>query len=231
MELTLAGIASGPNPWKVVMILEELGVPYEEIFPDPSTIKQEPYTSLNPNGRIPTIQDPNTGITLWESGAIIEYLVDTYDKEKKLSFDTSPEKYHVKQFLIFQVSGQGPYYGQLVFFQYFHPEKVKSAIQRYEEQTLRVISVLDKCLEGKEYLVGGKCRSVFGWQNMNLIVCYLSTYADISFIAWETVAQAVVPEFGQKTKQYANYHAWLQRLMARPAIAKTLERKAAMAAH
>ncbi|KAK7956810.1 glutathione S-transferase [Apiospora aurea] len=214
MKLILAGIAQGPNPWKVVMVLEELGVPYEEIFQDPSTIKQESYISLNPNGSVPTIQDPNTGITLWESGAIIEYLVDAYDKEKKISFDTFPEKYHAKQFLIFQVSGQGPYYGQLAFFKFFHPEKVESAIQRYEEQTLRVISVLDKCLEGKEYLVGGKC-----------------TYADISFITWETIAQAIVPEFGEKTKQYTNYHAWLQRLMARPAIAKTLERKATMAAH
>ncbi|KAK7998060.1 hypothetical protein PG989_006100 [Apiospora arundinis] len=205
--------AQGPNPWKVAMILEELGIPYEENFIDPSTIKQEPYISINPNGRIPAIQDPNTGITLWESGAIIEYLIDTYDKEYKLSYDTLPEKYHAKQFLAFQISGQGPYYGQFVFFKVYHSEKVESAIQRYEEQTLRVISVLDKCLEGKEYLVGNKC-----------------TYADISFIAWELVAKAMMPEYGEKTKQFTNYNAWLQRLLARPAIAKTLERKDAMRA-
>ena len=154
------------------MILEELGLPYEEIFMDQSSVKQSPYTSLNPNGRVPTIQDPNTGITLWESGAIVEYLVDTYDKEKKLSFDAFPEKYHAKQFLAFQISGQGPYYGQYAFFKFYHPEKIESAIQRYEEQTLRVISVLDKCLEGKDYLVGGK------WSVFPLPLCKPSSKID-----------------------------------------------------
>jgi glutathione S-transferase len=71
-----------------------------------SDLKAEPYVSLNPNGRVPTIVDPNTNITLWESGAIIEYLVDTYDNENKLTYATFPEKYHVKQFLYFQMSGQ-----------------------------------------------------------------------------------------------------------------------------
>lgn len=55
-----------------------------------------------------------------------------------------------------QASGQGPYYGQLSWFQVFHPEKVESAIQRYEDQALRVLSVLDKALESKEYLVGNR---------------------------------------------------------------------------
>jgi glutathione S-transferase len=73
-----------------------------------AVVKQEPYTLLNPNGRLPTIEDPNTGMTLWESGAIIEYLIETYDKEKKLSIDSSPEKFQIKQFLHFQMSGQGP---------------------------------------------------------------------------------------------------------------------------
>jgi glutathione S-transferase len=138
-------------------------------------IKQEPYIQLNPNGRVPTIEDPNTGITLWESGAIVEYLIDTYDKEQKLSIDAFPEKYHLKQFLYFQVSlllverceaqlsnltlqtsGQGPYYGQLAWFKAFHPEKIESAISRYEDQSIRVVAVLDKILEGKEFLVGNR---------------------------------------------------------------------------
>jgi glutathione S-transferase len=138
-------------------------------------IKQEPYIQVNPNGRVPAIEDPNTGITLWESGAIVEYLIDTYDKEQKLSINAFPEKYHLKQFLYFQViltlvkiceawlsdftsqsSGQGPYYGQLAWFMVFHPEKIESAISRYEDQAIRVIAVLDKILEGKEYLVGNR---------------------------------------------------------------------------
>lgn len=66
-------------------------------------IKQDPYTQINPNGHVPTIEDPNTGVTLWESGAIVEYSVDTYDKEDTISIDTFPEKNHLRQFLYFQV--------------------------------------------------------------------------------------------------------------------------------
>jgi glutathione S-transferase len=105
--ITLYSHASGPNPWKVAIILKELDLPYEEIFMDMADLKKPPYEKLNPNGRVPTIVDPNTDITLWETGAIIEYLIDTYDKEHKLSLDTFPEKYHQKQWLYFQASGQG----------------------------------------------------------------------------------------------------------------------------
>lgn len=86
----------------------------------------------------------------------MEYLVDKYDKDDKLSFSTFPENYHLKQWIYFQTSGQGPYYGQYYWFQKYHPEKVESAIKRYEDQILRVTSVLDRALEGKEYLVGDK---------------------------------------------------------------------------
>ncbi|KAK5700760.1 hypothetical protein LTR97_005277 [Elasticomyces elasticus] len=71
--------AGGPNPWKVAIFLNELELPYEtELmqFPD---LKKDPFEKLNPNGRVPAIEDPNTGMTLWESGAIIEYLLETYD--------------------------------------------------------------------------------------------------------------------------------------------------------
>lgn len=104
---------------------------------------------------MPTLEDPNTGITLWESSAIIKYLIDTYDKNNKLSIPTFPEKYVLDQMLLFQATGQGPYYGQWVFFYMSMPEN-KQALERYEEQSIRVWSVLDKLLEGKEYLVGNK---------------------------------------------------------------------------
>lgn len=131
---------------------------WRQIFVDLAKVKEEPFTKLNPNGRVPVIEDPNTGITLWESGAIIEYLIDTYDKEGKISHGSKafPEFYLEKQYLHFQMSGQGPYYGQYAWFSVFHPEKVESAVKRYEEQTLRVVGVLDKILADKEYLVGNK---------------------------------------------------------------------------
>jgi glutathione S-transferase len=111
--ITLHAHSSGPNPWKIVIILEELELPYTLIYETFSSIKSAPYTDINPNGRVPAIQDPNTGITLWESGAIIEYLVESYDTQQKISHDVqSPEKWLEKQFLYFQVSGQGPYFGK-----------------------------------------------------------------------------------------------------------------------
>jgi len=101
--ITLYGHASGPNPWKVAIILEELNIPYDHKIMDMADLKKEPYEKINVNGRVPAIEDPNTGITLFESGAIIEYLAETYDTEGKLSFTKSPEKFYQSQWLHFQV--------------------------------------------------------------------------------------------------------------------------------
>lgn len=94
----------GPNPYKVIIVMEELGIPYEAmVVKDP---KEPWFTAINPNGRLPAIVDPNNGITLWESGAIVEYLVETYDKEGKLNVEDVAGKWHLKQYLHFQMSGQ-----------------------------------------------------------------------------------------------------------------------------
>ena len=84
--ITLYGHRAGPNPEKVVMVLEELRIPYEIKLLEFPEMKQPAYEKLYPNGRVPAIEDPNTGFTLWESGAIIEYLVDTYDQKREISF-------------------------------------------------------------------------------------------------------------------------------------------------
>jgi glutathione S-transferase len=64
--ITVWSLGYSPNPWKVILILEELGLPFEKKYVDMTTVKHEPHVSLNPNGRVPTIEDPNTGIILWE---------------------------------------------------------------------------------------------------------------------------------------------------------------------
>lgn len=108
-SITLYGHATGPNPWKVAMVLEELEIPYEMKIVPRNEIKGPAYEAICVNGRAPTIQDPNTGTTLWESGAIIEYLTETYDKSLKLGFERGTNEYWIaKQWLYFQVSGQGP---------------------------------------------------------------------------------------------------------------------------
>ncbi|MDI1485720.1 MAG: hypothetical protein OHK93_003909 [Ramalina farinacea] len=121
-----------PNPPKVAIILEELQLPYSTSLLDFPSMKQDPYTSINPNGRVPALQDPNTGITVWESSACIEYLLDTYDRDNTLRYTDGPELYLQKSWMALQVSGQGLYYGQRTWFLRHHPEKnIKSAIDRY----------------------------------------------------------------------------------------------------
>ena len=98
----------GPNPPKIAMIFAQLQIPHEIIEVAREDVKKPAYVALNPNGKTPYMEDPNTGVKIWESGAIIEYLVHQYDKAKLLSFQAdTPEYWQAKQWLFFQVSGQG----------------------------------------------------------------------------------------------------------------------------
>jgi glutathione S-transferase len=194
-----------PNPAKVNMILEELGLPYEVAdvgFPD---VKKPEYLAVNPNGRLPAIHDPNTNLTLWESGAIVEYLVETYDKENRLSYPKgSNESYLTKQWLFYQTTGQGPYYGQAVvsgtsklptiaksmrrltilqWFTIYHPEKVPSAVDRYVKEINRVTGVLEGHLSKQK----AKAGSDGPW-----LVGDKITYADIAWYLWQiTIVKAL----------------------------------------
>ena len=184
-------------------MLEELGLNYHSIYLDFNNKEQkaQEHTQYNPNGRIPTLIDHhNSEFAIWESNAIILYLVEKYDKEHKISVTDEQEKFIILQWLFFQASGQGcvlyldlhasassllpvdtlllcsPYYGQVFWFQYSHPEKVPSAVERYQNETLRVISVLDSVLakEPSGWLVGGKL-----------------TIADLSFVIWDRLALTI----------------------------------------
>ena len=146
----------GPNPPKVGIILEELGLPYEVVPVPLSDVKKPEYVAINPNGRSPAIYDPNSDITLWKSGIVIEYLIELYDTECRLGFAPgTPESYHAEQWLYFQATGQGPYYGQSVWFKKFHSEQVPSAIERYTQKVSRVSGVLDGYLAQQKQEHGG----------------------------------------------------------------------------
>ncbi|KAJ5248819.1 hypothetical protein N7468_000270 [Penicillium chermesinum] len=202
--ITLWGHTTGANPWKVVLVLEELNLPYHINFLQLEDIKKPDFLSVNPNGRVPAIQDPNTGLTLWESGAIIEYLVDRYDKDHTLSFTKSTtEHYLAQQWLHFQMSGQGPYFGQAVWFKKYHSEQVQSAVDRYVKEIRRVSGVLDHVLADREYLVGGRL-----------------SYADLAFVPWYLVASWFEIDLAV---EFPNLNAWLERLNGRPAVAKTMK--------
>ncbi|KAL5589259.1 hypothetical protein FOVSG1_011126 [Fusarium oxysporum f. sp. vasinfectum] len=208
--LVLWGGVDGPNPPKVAIVLEELQIPWEAKYLPLSEVKKPEYVAINPNGRLPALEDPNTGITVWESGAILEYLVMEYDKEQQLSFPlATAEFYHCQQWLMFQVSGQGPYYGQVYFFKHYHSEKVESVIDRFAKEVRRVSAVLDTHLANHEYLVGEKF-----------------TYADVAWIPWQVVAGSLVGEELDLAKEFPNLQAWLDRLTSRPAVKKVLAERA-----
>jgi glutathione S-transferase len=93
----------GPNPPKVRMLAEEIGLPYDLKDIQFSDLKGAEFLAVNPNGRMPAIHDPNEDFTIWESGAILEYLIEKYDTERKVSFAPgSKEAYLAKQWLFFQ---------------------------------------------------------------------------------------------------------------------------------
>ncbi|KAF2137128.1 uncharacterized protein K452DRAFT_279134 [Aplosporella prunicola CBS 121167] len=198
---------SGPNPWKVAILLEELGVSYETKFMEFPELKKEPYVTLNPNGRVPAIEDPNSGITLAESGAIIQYLIETYDKEGKLHSTSAPEKFQEIQWLHFQMSGQGPYFGQKAWFSNFHSEKLPSAEERYANEIKRVLGVIDGHLSKhkSEYLVGNKV-----------------SYADLSWVTWNSLLGWLLPEY-DAAQDFPAFAEWNKKLIARPAVAKVLK--------
>jgi glutathione S-transferase len=204
----------GPNPPKVAILLEELGVPYEAIAVPISDVKKPEYLTINPNGRLPAIRDPNNGgLTLWESGAILEYLIERYDTPShRFSFPAgSREAFLAKQYLFFQVSGQGPYYGQAAWFKKFHSEPLPSAVARYVGEVNRVTAVLEKVLaeEAEKYpgaedgpwLVGGKY-----------------SFADIAFISWQNVILKIVGSDEYDPGQYPRVKQWLEKLLERPAV-------------
>ncbi|KAI8627246.1 glutathione S-transferase [Xylariaceae sp. FL1651] len=204
----------GPNASKVIMILQELGLAWEDTGVTIADVKKPHYLAVNPNGRLPSIYDPNTDLTLWESGAIIEYLIETYDKDNRISFPKgSKEAYLCKQWLYYQVSGQGPYYGQAVWFSKYHAEKLPSAVERYVKEIRRVTGVLESALSAVKkgdgeipYLVGGKL-----------------TYADVAFFSWQLT---IVGAMGEDVIDYAaapTVKAWIDKVGELPSVKKGME--------
>lgn len=207
----------GINPVKVTMIIAELSIPYETVKVLLADIKKPDYVAINPNGRLPAIHDPNTDITLWESGAIVEYLIERYDTAHKLSFAPgSADAAHAKQWAYFQASGQGPYYGQAAWFKWFAKEPVPMALERYAGEVNRVSGVLNDYLALQKekgnvggdgpWLVGNKC-----------------SYADLAFIMWQRVIAMVFTEGEYSIDNFTHVKEWFEKMTAREAVKKVLE--------
>jgi len=189
-------------------------VPYEIESIRHDDVKRKRYLAVNPNGRVPAMEDPNTDLTLWESGAIIHYVIKHYDTEHRLSYDTLKEQELCIQWLMFQVSGQGPYFGQCAWFSYLHAEKIPSAIERYSTEIKRILGVLESVLSAKpksaQFLVGDRL-----------------TYADLSFAPYNRILDILlgVPD-DQKFAGFPHVQAWHEAMIQRPSWKRAMEVRA-----
>jgi len=187
-----------PNGYKVSIMLEETGMDYSvhSIDLGKGEQKSPEFLAMNPNGRIPVIVDhENDDFVVFESGAILIYLAE---KSGQLLPQEGKMRSQVLQWLMFQMGGVGPMMGQAnVFFRYF-PEKIPAAINRYQHEGRRLLSVLDGQLAGRQYLCGEY------------------SIADIATWPW-----AVTHEWsGIDVGGLDNLQAWLERMAQRPAVAR-----------
>jgi len=200
-----------PNGVKASIILEELkeaygkDYTYQSIHIGKNTQKEPWYTALNPNGRIPTIVDHDrNGFAVFEGLAILTYLTRHYDPEHKFSFPVDSDDYSVaEQWISWQHGGLGPMQGQAGHFLRAAPEKIAWAIQRYVGESERLYGILDARLADRDYVAGpGRGRY---------------SIADISLVGW---ANASLGSTIDLKAQFPNVRAWLDRLLARPAVQK-----------
>jgi len=144
--------AKTPNGYKVSVTLEELDLPYTYHELDLSALEQKEdwFLKINPNGRIPAIIDRDAGdFAIFESGAIMMYLAD---KAGRLLPTETEARSRVIQWLMFQMGGIGPMMGQANVFYRYHPEKIQSAIDRYQKESRRLFEVLDRRLAENTWL-------------------------------------------------------------------------------
>ena len=141
-----------PNGRKVSILLEELGVPYTVHSIDISKDEQHApdFLKIAPNNRIPAIVDTETGQTLMESGAIMLYLADKYQKFQC----AGAEYWRMMEWLMWQMGGLGPMLGQTHHFVKYNKGKSEYAEERYSTEAKRLYRVLNGRLEGRDFIAG-----------------------------------------------------------------------------
>ncbi|MFN0263817.1 glutathione S-transferase N-terminal domain-containing protein [Tepidamorphus sp. 3E244] len=192
-----------PNGWKVSIMLEECGLPYDLHLVNIGAGDQfkPEFLEISPNNRMPAIVDPDgpdgKPISVFESGAILQYL-----GRKTGKFYPSDERKRVavEEWLMWQMGGFGPMLGQNHHFNQYAPEDLPYAKKRYTDETHRLYGVLNKRLEGREF------------------VCDEYSIADMAMVGWATLW-----ERQQMDKaEFPNVMRWLETMLARPAVEKGL---------
>ena len=186
-----------PNGRKVSILLEELGLEYTAHAIDIRKGDQhEPdFLAVSPNNKIPGIIDRDNGMVLMESGAIMIYLADKTDK--LLPKEGEPH-YRVLEWLMWQMGGIGPFLGQAHHFVHYNPGKSPYAEERYRKEAARLYGVLDRRLEGREYVVD------------DLSIADFATWPWISRYEWQEV----------DLNDFPNVKRWYLAMAARPSVQK-----------
>ncbi len=191
-----------PNGHKVQILVEELEIAYRLVPINITTGAQheESFRAINPNGRIPAIVDhePAGGgapFTVFESGAVMLYLAQ---KQGRFLPDDPRRRSEVIQWLFWQVGGLGPMMGQAQHFFRYAPEPVPYGIARYQNETRRLLDVLDDRLEGREYL------------------CDTYSIADMACFPWIRVHKLT----GVSLDEFPRVQAWYGRVRSRPAVGR-----------
>ncbi len=200
-----------PNGVKVSTMLEETGLPYEAhlVHIGQGDQKTPEFLSLNPNGKIPAIIDPDgpggEPLPLWESGAILIYLAE---KTGRFLPADPAGRYHTIQWLMWQMGGPGPMFGQLGFFYKFGGREIEDSrpLDRYAAETRRLLGVLEGRLEGRAWIMGDDY-----------------TIADIATFPWVRTVRDFY-EAGELVGLDAcpNVLRWLDACLARPAVQRAL---------
>lgn len=187
---------SSPNGFKATIALEELELPYHlhHVRIEANEHKQPDFLALNPHGRIPVIHDQDTGVTLFESAAILLYLAE---KTGRLLPQEPVARWEAIKWLQFHASSVGPIIGQRVHFELFAKEQIPSAIERYQGLTRDLFTVLDQRLSEYPYFAGESY-----------------SIADIANFGWTHIARIIHFDFSQ----FQHLSAWHERVAQRPAV-------------
>lgn len=192
-----------PNGWKITIMFEELGVPYQVHYVNigkGDQFKPE-FLAIAPNNRMPAIVDPEgpdgQPISIFESGAILQYLGRKFGQFYPADVRGQVE---VDQWLFWQMGGLGPMAGQAHHFRQYAPEKVPYAIKRYTDEVNRLYGVMNKRLADREFLAGDY------------------SIADMASIGW---AQSWERQ-GQDLETFPHLKRWFDTLNARPAVQRGL---------
>lgn len=196
-----------PNGVKASIMLEETGLPYEahKVTLDDADVKSPAFLSLNPNNKIPAIIDPHgpdgAPTALFESGAILIYLAE---KTGMLLGETTTERMQIIQWLMWQMGGVGPMFGQLGFFYAFGGADIEDPRprERYIAETRRLLAVLEGRLDGRDW------------------VCDAYSIADIAIAPWLRALDRYEAREVVGWTEYPRVVAYLDRFLDRPAVQK-----------